>query len=49
MYEIVLADWPKTVYYNEKIIREIEPNEDGSYTLIHFNDVKVKIRSFKKL
>ena len=48
MYEIVLIDG-STMWMNERIIREVHPNEDGTFLLYHFNDTGRKIKSFKQL
>ena len=45
MYRIILANH-SVEWYNEKIIMKITPNEDGTFTLHHFNDTKVIIRAF---
>ena len=34
------------VYMNERIIMKIEVNEDGTFTLHHFNDSRVQIKAF---
>jgi hypothetical protein len=48
MFKIVLKSG-KLVFWNERIIMKIEENEDGTYTLEHFNNSRVIIKSFTKL
>ena len=48
MFEILLKSG-KLVFWNERIIMKIEANEDGTYTLEHFNNSRVIIKSFTKL
>jgi hypothetical protein len=48
MYQILLENG-KVVFWNERIIMKIEENEDGTYTLEHFNNSKVIIKHFIKL
>jgi hypothetical protein len=48
MFEILLESG-KLVFWNERIIMKIEENEDGTYTLEHFNNSRVIIKSFRKL
>ena len=48
MYEIVLIDG-STMWMNERIIREVRPNEDGTFRLYHFNDVSIIIKSIKPI
>jgi uncharacterized protein YlzI (FlbEa/FlbD family) len=33
------------VYMNERIIQKIVPNEDGTFTLYHFNETSFKIKT----
>jgi hypothetical protein len=47
MFEILLESG-KLVFWNERIIMKIEENEDGTYTLEHFNNSKIIIKSFRK-
>ena len=47
LYLITFLDGSQT-YMNERIIQEIKINKDGSYTLIHFNEKKIDIKSFNK-
>jgi len=48
MYLIIKLDGSKT-YMNERIIMKIEVNEDGTFTLYHFNDSRVQIKAFSKI
>jgi len=48
MYRIVLEDG-SIKWFNERIIMKIHENEDGTYTLEHFNNNKIIIKSFGKL
>jgi hypothetical protein len=48
MFEILLESG-KLVFWNERIIMKIEANEDGTFTLEHFNNSRVIIKSFTKL
>lgn len=48
MYLIIKLDGSKT-YMNERIIMKIEVNEDGTFTLYHFNDSRVQIKAFSKM
>jgi hypothetical protein len=48
MYKIFLEDG-RLVWFNERIIRVIYQNEDGTFTLEHFNDSKIIIKGFHKL
>lgn len=36
-------------WFNERIIMKIYSNEDGTFTLEHFNNSKIIIKSFHKL
>jgi len=38
MYEIELLDGKK-IWMNERIIEQVRPNDDGTFTLYHFNDI----------
>jgi hypothetical protein len=48
MYKIELVDG-STAWFNERIIMKIIPNSDGTFTLEHFNNSKVVIKSFLKI
>jgi hypothetical protein len=48
MYKIFLEDG-KLVWFNERIIMKISQNEDGTFTLEHFNNSKMIIKGFSKL
>ena len=48
MYKIVLKDG-SVKWFNERIIMKIHSNEDGTFTLQHFNDSKVVIKYFQKI
>lgn len=48
MYRIVLEDG-SIKWFNERIIMKIHYNENGTYTLEHFNNSKIIIKSFEKL
>ena len=48
MYQIELVDG-SVKWFNERIIMKIYSNEDGTYTLEHFNNTKVVIKDFKKV
>lgn len=48
MYKIELING-NTKWFNERVIMEIAPNDDGTFTLIHFNNNKVLIKSFLKI
>ena len=48
MYEIELLDGKK-VWMNERIIREVHPNEDGTLKLYHFNDISITIKSINPI
>ena len=37
------------VYMNERIIMKIEVNEDGTFTLYHFNNSRDQIKAFGKV
>jgi hypothetical protein len=39
----------QVVYLNERIIMKIHSNEDGTFTLDHFNNTSMLIKSFTKL
>ena len=45
LYTIILMD-NKKVWMNERIIQQIVPNEDGTYTLHHFNESTIIIKEF---
>lgn len=48
MYRIVLEDG-NVKWFNGRIIMKIHSNEDGTYTLEHFNNNKIIIKDFEKL
>jgi hypothetical protein len=48
MYQIKLMDG-SVKWYNERVIMIIHYNDDGTYTLEHFNNTKVIIREFTKV
>jgi uncharacterized protein YlzI (FlbEa/FlbD family) len=48
MYLITELDGSK-IYMNERIIKKIKVNEDGTFTLYHFNDLQVQIKAFSKI
>ena len=48
MYNIIRQDGTVECF-NERIIMKIYPNEDGTFTLEHFNDSKIIIKGFHKL
>lgn len=48
MYKIELLDG-NIKWFNERIIMQITPNNDGTFTLLHFNYNKVLIKSFLKI
>ena len=48
MYKIELEDGT-IKWFNERIIMKISQNEDGTFTLEHFNNSKIIIKSFAKL
>ena len=48
MYKIVMIDG-SVRWFNERIIMEIYLNEDGTFTLEHFNNSKIIIKDFSKL
>ena len=48
MWEIKLKDG-SVQWINERIIMEIYLNEDGTFTLEHFNNSKIIIKDFSKL
>lgn len=45
MYTIELTDGT-VIYMNERIIEKIVPNKDETFTLHHFNDSVLIIKSF---
>jgi hypothetical protein len=45
MYTIILTD-DKKLWMNERLIQKIVPNEDGTFTLHHFNNNVIIIKSF---
>lgn len=47
MYKIELVDG-SVKWFNERIIREIYSNGDGTFTLEHFNNTKIIIKSCVK-
>jgi uncharacterized protein YlzI (FlbEa/FlbD family) len=47
MYEIERLDG-SIEWMNERIIMKISPNDDGTYTLTHFNYAMIEIKSFKR-
>ena len=48
MYEIELLDGNK-IWMNERIIEQVWPNDDGTFTLYHFNDSSIPIKSISKI
>ena len=48
MWEIKLKDG-SVQWINERIIMKIYLNEDGTFTLEHFNNSKIIIKGFSKL
>jgi len=48
MYQILLLDG-STKWFNERIIMKIHGHDDGTFTLEHFNNTKIKIKSFQKI
>ena len=48
MYKIELLDG-NIKWFNERIIMQITPNNDGTFTLLHFNCNEVLIKSFLKI
>jgi len=48
MYKIFLQDGT-LVWFNKRIIMKISQNEDGTFTLEHFNNSKIIIKGFHKL
>lgn len=48
MYKIVLENG-NIKWFNERIIMKIHENEDGTFTLEHFNNSKIIIKGFEKL
>ena len=48
MYLITELDGSE-IYMNERIIKKIKVNEDGTFTLYHFNDLQVQIKAFIKI
>lgn len=48
MYEIELLDGQK-MWMNERIIKKVHTNVDGTFTLYHFDNAAMPIKSFKKL
>lgn len=48
MYKIELING-NTKWFNERVIMEITPNDDGTFTLKHFNYSEVLIKSFLKI
>lgn len=48
MYKIVLENG-SIKWFNERIIMKIHENEDGTFTLEHFNNNKIIIKGFEKL
>ena len=48
MYKIELGDG-SIKWFNERIIMKIIPNGDGTFTLEHFNNSKIVIKSFLKI
>jgi hypothetical protein len=48
MWEIKLKDG-SVQWINERIIMKISQNEDGTFTLEHFNNSKIIIKGFSKL
>ena len=47
MYEITLITGEK-IWMNERIIQKIECNADGNFTLHHFNNSSIQIKSFSQ-
>ena len=48
MYKIIRQDGT-VEWFNERIIMKIYSNEDGTFTLEHFNNSKIIIKGFAKL
>ena len=48
MYEIELLDGRK-MWMNERIIMKVEPNDDGTLKLYHFNDTSITIKSINPI
>ena len=48
MYLITKLD-DSQIYMNERIIMKVEVNEDGTFTLYHFNDTRLQIKTFNKM
>lgn len=48
MYEIELLDGNK-IWMNERIIEQVRPNDDGTFTLYHFNRSTILIKSINKV
>lgn len=48
MYEVELLDGKK-VWMNERIIREVHSNDDGTLKLYHFNDTSITIKSINPI
>jgi hypothetical protein len=47
MYQIELLDG-SVKWFNERIIMKIYSNDEDTFILEHFNNVKIVIKSFKK-
>lgn len=48
MYEIELLDGRK-MWMNERIIMKVQPNDDGTLKLYHFNDTSITIKSINPI
>ena len=46
MYKITLIT-DDMIWMNERIIQKIECNADGTFTLYHFNNSSIQIKSFR--
>lgn len=47
LYKIEMLDG-SIKWMNERIIMKISSDDDGTFILTHFNDVHIKIKSFKE-
>ena len=47
MYKITLIT-DDMIWMNERIIQKIECNADGTFTLYHFNNSSIQIKSFSQ-
>ena len=48
MYEVELLDGKK-VWMNERIIMKVEPSDDGTLILYHFNHASITIKSINPI